>query len=202
MIGGRTVGPSADERPTMNSGPYRIRCVRRHVVYELGADRMLSTHRTSEGTVTYLRCPCGDVVVDRAGHRLSADDVDRVVPRSPSMHDYLSQLQILNEGLPPVPGARELLHETCSLLAKAAAEAGIDLALPAPTDPDVVHLRLLGRLAGRIAGREIRVHEPYSCRLDSLVPELVRPARATRTAGRQGRAGPRRTRRRRGRARV
>lgn len=46
---------------------YRIHCHRANVDHELGSDRVLSAHRTSDGVVAYLRCPCGDIVVAGPG---------------------------------------------------------------------------------------------------------------------------------------
>ena len=53
---------------------YRIHCHRAHIDHELGPDRVISAHRTSDGVVTYLRCPCGDVVV--VGPGIAADLAD------------------------------------------------------------------------------------------------------------------------------
>lgn len=42
---------------------YRIHCRRANIDHIVGSDRVLSAHRTSDGVVAYVRCPCGDVVV-------------------------------------------------------------------------------------------------------------------------------------------
>lgn len=43
-----------------------VHCDRLGVDMMLGPDRVLSTHRTSDGVVAYLRCHCGSVVLARA----------------------------------------------------------------------------------------------------------------------------------------
>lgn len=42
---------------------YRIHCRRANIDHIVGTERVVSAHRTSDGIVAYVRCPCGDIVV-------------------------------------------------------------------------------------------------------------------------------------------
>lgn len=162
---------------------YPVHCPATGDDLELGADRVISTHRTLDGTVTYLRCACGQLVM-RTRH--GAHHVPLVRPARPAdrhpartrpatVGDHLENLAVLAEHDTWDAGTRLVAHEAVTTLLKAA-ECEIDgLALtpPTPMDPPVVYGRTLARLAERTAGRSVPICSALADRLDELCTELT-----------------------------
>lgn len=156
---------------------YEITCPATGLAVTLGAGDRISSHRTSEGTITYLRCTCGAMVLAVPGgvRHAGVEGFVATAPEQETLTHHLQRLAALALHTDWTPEQEAALADVVErLVSETASQDRRAWALrPRIGDTAVAHLRTLGRLATMTAGRPIALRSWVADQLEAHYEVLI-----------------------------